>query len=60
MIGDVVKMKKSGDYYVQINEGGTLQKLLEKPKWYRVLYLHVYKLFHKIKTVEETRERLKV
>lgn len=59
MIGDVVKMKKNGEYYVQINEGGTLQKL-EKPKWYRVLYLHVYKLFHKIKTVEETREILKV
>ena len=59
MIGDDVKMKKNGEYYVQINEGGTLQKL-EKPKWYRVLYLHVYKLFHKIKTVEETREILKV
>ena len=59
MIGDVVKMKKNGEYYVQINEGGTLQKL-EKPKWYRVLYLHVYKLFHKIKTVEETSEILKV
>ena len=59
MIGDVVKMKKNGEYYVQINEGGTLQKL-EKPKWYRVLYLHVYKLFHKIKTVEEIREILKV
>ena len=59
MIGAVVKMKKNGEYYVQINEGGTLQKL-EKPKWYRVLYLHVYKLFHKIKTVEETREILKV
>lgn len=59
MIWDVVKMNKTGDYYVQINDGGTLQKL-EKPKWYRVLYFHVYRLFHKIKTVEETKEILQV
>lgn len=59
MIGDVVKMNKTRDYYVQINDGGTLQRM-KKPKWYRVLYFHVYRLFHKIKTVEEIKEILKV
>lgn len=49
MIGDVVKMNKTRDYYVQINDGGTLQKI-ERQKWYRV--------FHKIKTAEETKEIL--
>ena len=52
MIGDVVKLK-SGDYYVKVNEQGTLERL-PKPRWQLVLLFWLRCIFKKPKNKQET------
>lgn len=45
--------------YVVINETGTLE-ILNHPKWYRVLLWHFRNFFKPFKSVQETKEFLRL
>lgn len=58
MTGDVVRLK-SGGWYVQVNNSGTLEKIA-RPKWYRVLLFYVISVFKRPRTVQQTKRILGV